>query len=289
MNYLILRLLSSFISGVILSQSGSMIQIGTRNILASPSTLGVEGLSVLWILSLHSLFLLLGMSGEYVIYAGLPVFIFIGYYLGGFAGKGHRMERVLFAGLTFNLLVGAIFSLWQFFFMAYNLPFPMEVWFGNFRYTELNSVIMLFGFEIVLMVVAAKFWSKLELYSLGPGVSRAHGVSGRSLYSVLFIFSFTGTFLVISFFGAFSFLGLLFPIIARKMWFSSHDLKGEIFFGAITNGLIFMLVDYACYRFTVMGAEIPVGLIASVMGALCLIAIIVRGRSAGDFLANARK
>lgn len=289
MDYLSLRLISAFFSGLILSQSGSLIQIGTRNILASPSTLGIEGLSVLWILTLHSLFLFFGVNGEWVVYGGIPFFILLGHFLSGFSGREHRMERVLFAGLTFNLLVGAVFSLWQFFFMAYNLPFPMEVWFGNFRYSELRAVAFLISFEAIFAVFAMKIWNQLELYSLGPSVSRAHKVDLRKLFSLLFTFSFVGTFLVISFFGAFSFLGILFPILGRKIWFRSQDLKGEIFFGAISNGFIFMLVDFACYRFPVMGAEIPVGLIASVIGALCLIAIVVRGRSGPEFLAKPRK
>ena len=289
MEYLILRLASSFLSGVILSQSGSLIQLATRNVLASPSTLGIEGLSVLWILSLHTLFLILNLNSDFIIYGGIPFFILAGHFLSKYSSQDFRMDRILFAGLTFNLLIGAVFSLWQFIFMAYNLPFPMEVWFGNFRFTDIRAVVFLAGFEILFLLISGQLWPKIELYSLGPAVSRAYGINLRKLYSAFFIFSFTGTFLVISFFGAFSFLGILFPILARRIWFRKRDLKGEFFFGAVTNGIVFMLFDFFCYRFPVMGAEIPVGLIASVMGALCLIVIVVNGRRSPEFLANARK
>lgn len=288
MDYLILRLASSFLCGLILSQAGSFIQTGTRNILASPSTLGIEGLSVLWILLFHTLTMMTGLESEWWGLIGVPVFGLIGLFLSRIVGKEFKLESILFVGLTFNLLVGAVFSLWQFFFLAYNLPFPVEIWFGHFRFVRPEAVLVLSGFEFALLLFMRKFWKDLQLYSLGPSLSRTHAGNIRGLYSFFFVFSIAGTFLVISLFGAFSFLGLILPLMARKIWFGRFDMKGELVIGSMFNGLIFMLLDYLCYRYPVMGAEIPVGLIASVLGAVCLIALI--GRSRGpDFLANARK
>lgn len=289
MDYLITRLSSAFLCGLILSQAGSFIQIGTRNILASPSTLGIEGLSVLWILCLHTLALSFGIEWEWIGLTGIPVFALVGFFFSGVLGKEIKLERILFLGLTFNLLIGAVFSLWQFFFLAYNLPFPVEVWFGHFRFVQMQGVLLLLGFEIVLLILLSRHWRNLQLYSLGPEISYGHFANLKGLYKFFFVISVCGTFLVISLFGAFSFLGLIFPLIARKLWFRNFDLKGEIIFGSIANGLIFMFLDFLCYRFPVMGAEIPVGLIASVMGALCLIAIIGRTSRSPDFLANTRK
>lgn len=289
MDYLILRLVSSFLCGLILSQTGSFIQIGTRNILASPSTLGIEGLSVLWILLIHSLAMIAGLEGEWPVLLGLPLFGLVGYWISGLAGKDLKLERILFVGLAFNLLVGAVFSLWQFFFLAYNLPFPFEVWFGNFRFVRSEAIGLLLGFEILLLIFLKKHWKNLKLFSLGPVISQAHGGNTRGLYSYFFISSVAGTFLVISLFGAFSFLGLILPLVARKIWFPRYDMKGELLWGGVVNGLFFMGMDYICYRYPIMGAEIPVGLIASVLGAVCLIALIGRSSKGPDFLANARK
>lgn len=289
MDYLITRLSSAFLCGLILSQAGSFIQIGTRNILASPSTLGIEGLSVLWILLIHTLALAFGIDWSWISLSGIPVFVLIGFVFSKLLGKELRLERILLLGLTFNLLIGAVFSLWQFFFLAYNLPFPVEVWFGHFRFVEPQGVLLLFGFELVLLILLRRHWRNLQLYSLGPDISRAHFADLETLYKYFFMISVCGTFLVLSLFGAFSFLGLIFPLIARRVWFNKFDLKGEFLIGSVANGLMFMFLDFLCYRFPVMGAEIPVGLIASVVGALCLIAIIGRASKAPDFLANARK
>ncbi len=289
MDYLTLRLVSSFLCGLILSQAGSFIQTGTRNILASPSTLGIEGLSVLWILFIYSFAMFTGVESEWLGLTGLPVFALIGYFLSGLAGRELKLERILFAGLTFNLLVGAIFSLWQFFFLAYNLPFPVEIWFGHFRFVKAEAVYILVIFEIALLYFLRKHWRNLQLFSLGPLLSRVHSGNVSGLYTFFFIFSVAGTFLVISLFGAFSFLGLILPLIARKIWFRRYDMKGEIIFGSVCNGVFFMTMDFICYRYPVMGAEIPVGLIASVLGALCLITLMWRPSQGPEFLANARK
>lgn len=289
MDYLILRLVASFTCGVLLSQSGSFIQISTRNILAGPSTLGFEGLSVLWILLAHSILVFSGFEAEWLVLAGLPVFGFIGYYLGSVAEKGKSLERILFLGLSFNLLVGAVFSLWQFLFLAFNLPFPVEVWFGNFRFATSFTVGALIIFEILVLILISGNWKNLRLYSLGPSIAAAHSSQGTRLYKFFFVVSLTSTFIVLALFGAFSFLGLILPLVARRLWFRKFDLKGEIYLGAVMNGLVFMIFDYLCYQFPIMGAEIPVGLLASVVGAVCLIGLIGASNKGADFLANAGK
>lgn len=287
MDYLTLRFISAFLSGMLLSQSGSLIQLGTRNILASPSTLGIEGLSVLWILVSHSLFLFLGGSFPWGGFLGVPLFALLGWLIS--RGKeSFRLETTLLLGLTFNLLVGAVFSLWQFLFLAFNLPFPMEVWFGNFRHVEGAGFLFLLALELLFFVAISVLGKDLRLYSLGRQVARAHRARLTLVHGFFLSFSFAGTFLVISLFGAFSFLGLIFPLLARKLWFRNFDLKGELIIGAMINGLVLALADLGTYHFTLMGAEIPVGLIASVLGALCLTGIIVNRRRSPDFLANSR-
>jgi iron complex transport system permease protein len=288
-DYLILRLLCSFLCGLILSQAGSFIQTGTRNILASPSTLGIEGLSIIWILCLHSFTLAMGLESEWWIIPGLVLFLYVGKLFSIVTGKDASLEKIIFLGLTFNLFVGAVFSLWQFFFLAYNLPFPVEVWFGHFRYVNERSFFLLLAFEISLLFFLRKQWRNLQLYSLGLVISRAHSADLKSLYRFFFTFSFCGSFLVISLFGAFSFLGLIFPLVARKIWFNRFDLKGEILFGGLMNGIFFMLTDFICYQFPIMGAEVPVGLIASVVGAVSLIALLWKSKQAPQFLANSGK
>lgn len=275
MDYLIPRLLSAVLSGMILSQTGSLIQISTRNILASPSTLGFDGLSVFFILILHSLMLAFRFDSSSVVFiSGIALFICIGLFFARFFLHYQKIEKLILIGLTFNLLVGALFSLWQFLFLAFNLPFPVELWFGHFRYADWHSVIILFLIELFIVLGWAVLRKDFLLFTLGNTVVRNLGLNQNKLFYFIFISIAVGTFAVIHLFGAFSFLGLLFPIMARKLWFKNYDLPGEFLAGGLINGLALMAVDGLCYFFPVFGAEIPVGLIATAVGAVSLIVLL---------------
>ena len=274
MDYLIIRMLCSFFCGCILSQSGSLIQLGTKNILSSPSTLGFDGLVVLWILLIHSATLWAGVESEWIFWAGVPVFILTGCWYRSFYDGRSQFERIILLGITFNLAVGAIFSLWQFLFLAFNLPFPIELWFGHFRFAETSLLLKLFFTEIVMLSGLWYFRKDLQLFTLGRSISKNFKLNEQNLFSFIFIAISFSTYIVISSFGAFSFLGLVFPLVSRRLWFRKFDLEGELFWGGLLNGLCFMLMDYLCYEFPVYGAEIPVGLIVTGVGALSLIVIL---------------
>ena len=291
MEYVAIRFLCALLAGTILSQTGSLIQLSTRNILASPSTLGFDGLSIFWILIFHSLLLSFGMehSSIALILVGLPVFIFTGVIYSSFIKRYQSIEKLILMGLTFNLLIGAVFSLWQFLFLAFNLPFPVELWFGHFRYAGQEALSLLILFEGVFIFFWFLLRRELNLFSLGKSVARNLGLKQNHFYLFIFLSIAIGTFAVIALFGAFSFLGLVFPILARKLWFKKFDLKGEFLIGAMVNGLFLMFIDVLCYYFPIYGAEIPVGLIATGVGAVSLILILWKSDNRLEILAKTQK
>src|SRR5690606_852293 len=125
-----------------------------------------------------------------------------------------NIERLILIGLTFNLFVGAIFSLWQFLFLAFNKPFPVELWFGHFRFASSETFLILFFVEVLILSGHFILRKELQLYSLGENISRNLKLSEKQLYLFFFVAIALGTFAVISLFGAFSFLGLIFPFVA---------------------------------------------------------------------------
>lgn len=291
MDYLIVRLLSSFLVGVLISQSGSLIQLGTRNILSSPSTLGFDGLSILWLLIFQSvcLFFQLNSSIEWTFLLGVPLFILIGLLFPLFLKGKSKFDRIILLGLTFNLFVGAIFSLWQFLFMAFNLPFPNELWFGHFRFAHLSSLMILMLTEIFILAGFWFYFKDLLSFSVGPIMVLNWELNEKKLFRFIFSIVALTTFVVVNLFGAFSFLGLIFPLIARQLWFQKKDLKGELFLGAITNGFALMLIDFLCYYFPIYGAEIPVGLIVTGLGAVSLVIILWTNFKDSEIVAKAKK
>ncbi len=288
MNYLLIRLGCAFFTGILLSQSGSLIQLSTRNILSSPSTLGFDGVAVLLVLLIHSLSLFLGghLHPAVIALAGIPLALIIGYSYPRFIGGDQRFERILLIGVTFNLLVGAVFSFWQFLFLAFNLPFPVELWFGHFRFASLTNLILLLLLPITVLILLRGMLKDLMLFSFGSQLSRNWQLNQARLFKLIFVISTLITFFVIVLFGAFSFLALLFPIISRKIWFKHHDLKGELYHGAFLNGLLLMVIDFLCYQFPIMGAEVPVGLIITSAGAVSLITLLWQAHKPSEIVAK---
>lgn len=267
------------------------MQLGTRNILASPSTLGFDGLSILWLLIVHSLltFFDVILPLEINVLIGVPVFVGIGLFFSRFIGRKSKLEKVILLGLTFNLMVGAVFSLWQFFFLAFNKPFPTELWFGHFRYSDLKALFFLLAMELCLILGLKVYRKEIQIFSLGSQAIRNWNINEKRLFRFIFISISLGTFLVVNLFGAFSFLGLVFPIVARRLWFNRYDLSGEFFMGAFLNGLFLMSIDTLCYFLPIYGAEVPVGLIVTGVGALSLILLLWISHKDSEFLANTGK
>jgi len=73
------------------------------------------------------------------------------------------------------------------------------------------------------------------------------------------------------------------------MWFQKLDLGGELFLGPVFNGLCLMAIDFLCYFNPVLGAEIPVGLIVTGIGAVSLILILWAGHKDSEIVAKPKK
>jgi ABC-type Fe3+-siderophore transport system permease subunit len=277
--------------GTVLSQTGSLLQLSTRNILAGPSTLGFDGMSILWILIFHSVLLYFQIEPTFqlILLSGLFPFFLLGAWFAYFLNKFKKVEKLIFMGLIFSLLVGAVFSLWHFLFLAFNLPFPVELWFGHFRFADSQSAVFLILLEFFLLLGWMIYRKEIKIFSLGPDVGANFNLKLKNLYHFIFISISLATFVIITLFGSFSFLGLIFPLISRKMWFKKFDLDGEVVVGGVVNGLVLMAVDLLCYFFPIMGAEIPVGLIATAVGALSLILILIQSDNRLEILANRNK
>lgn len=278
MSYLFVRMCTSLVTGMILSQTGSLSQLITRNMLASPSTLGVDGLAILWPILLFFLSVMFDLdilTGQ-MFWLGFPVFFMLGFLFSTLLNDRNRIDVIIFLGITFNLFVGAIFSLLQFLSMAFNYPFPTELLFGHFKYADEKYLIYLLVFESLLFLFLSKYLRQLTLLSLGLNFAKSWNVPLNKLFGISLLFISLGTFLVISLFGAFSFLGLIFPIIARKMLFRKWDLAGEFMYGSFLNGLVFMTLDWICFQFPIRGAEVPVGLLVTAVGSFCLIVLVWR-------------
>ncbi len=137
----LIRFFAAFMIGHILSACGSFSQLLSSNVLASPSTLGIQALSLLAIII--SFFISMFFSFEdYISVSFLVFFIFFLAWI--FTIRKSNKERSYFskmilAGIGINLLVAAIYSFVQFLMINLGMSFPSELLFGSVKFLSNNE------------------------------------------------------------------------------------------------------------------------------------------------------
>lgn len=278
-----IRLGVAFLSGYFLTLSGSLCQLTTNNSLASPSTLGMDGLGVLAIL-LAQFVILLFTPGLSVEFTSVILFLLFFLFLYGFIflqkkndlWKLLNIKQLILLGLAFNLFIGAIFSIVQFLFLALNMEFPVGIWFGSFKHASLEAL----GIMLVILVVTVMYIKsnliKFNLLNLGQSFASGLGVEVEKFQKRNLLLALLLTGIVICFCGVFSFIGLIVPHILRGARFFKFHMDREIMVGPILGGVVIAIIDYLCFQFTAYGAELPVGMVSSVMGAFVLLMLVLR-------------
>lgn len=279
----IIRVLCAFFVGYGLTLSGSLSQLTTNNSLASPSTLGMDGLSVVSLLVAQGLIVtkISSLSSEFLSLIVFSIFFII--LAAIFLSLRPRdlwqylnMKQIILLGLAFNLMVGAIFSVIQFMFIALNYEFPTGLWFGHFKHAQLSNLIILVVPCVMIWVYCLKNAAKFNAINLGVFVAQGIGIDVEKFQKINLLLSLLLTGIVVSFFGVFSLLGLVLPHVLRSLTFFKTDMRSEILYGPLLGGLLIAVIDLACYNFVFYGAELPVGMISSVVGAFALILVLLR-------------
>lgn len=274
------RLVLSFLSGALLFQAGSLCQIMTQNPLASPSTLGINALVVCGVLVAHFLLSFFNLPVElgHLSLLLCMVFFFIGLgivYLQKVKLDFTHIKKIILIGLAINLFVGAIFSFIQFLLLSLGKSFPSELWFGHFREADIEQApvfflaFIFFQFYLNKMLISLRFMSVGNHFAYGLGLPVA-----ETQYKALGL-SFIMTALVVSYYGVFSFWGIILPHIVRKIPYLERDVKRELFTGSFLSAFTMMFLDLAVYNLTFHGAELPVSMLSSILGPLILIVILV--------------
>lgn len=278
------RVLLAYFCGYFLTLSGSFSQIVTNNKLASSSTLGFDGLAVVMVLLSQFLLLLfpLHLSIEhlsFIFFLGffcIVIFLSKRLFLKQGISVNQKMQKIILLGLGFNLLVGGLFSVLQFLFVALNYEFPMGLWFGDFKFYNKSTLIIFFGLYIVSSLYVYKLSKQLKFLALGNDFARGLGIDVNGLVQKSLLVSLLFTGIVVSYFGVFSFIGLIFPHILRNLKIFKYSMQHELLLGPIIAGVILSGIDYLCYLFPIMGAEVPVGMVCSVIGSFVLLYLLSR-------------
>jgi iron complex transport system permease protein len=285
MSYEILRLIFGFGVGVLLYQSGSVLQHSSQNNLASTSTLGLSAISVGWalVLSVMNMTFGLDISLKYVglFLVAMTFGIYFFWRVDYQAGNRYRplFDRFILLGMSINLLVAAVISVVEFLFLAQGKTLPGHLWFGTVKFLEMQDLTTFFAPACMLMAWAFFLSKKLSHLKLGHDYALGRGINVRKMEFEAVFFSLAASILVVAHYGVFAFLGLIAPVIMRTFPIFQKNTVLEINIGAFATGIVMCGIDYLCYQYPVYGAELPVGLLTSIFGPIILIAILVKKRS----------
>lgn len=274
------RLLLAMLVGASLALAGAAMQGLFRNPLADPGLLGVSsGASLavgLWIVLPISTWFPDGWSWQIqmaMACVGSWLTCWLIFRLGR---KGHgNMLWLLLAGLAINTLAGAFNGLLSYLADDQQLR-QMSLWgmggLGMVRGSELlvGALIALPGLLLLLSVR-----KQLDVLQLGDLSATATGLDTRRLRQKVVLGTALAVGASVALAGIIGFLGLMIPHMLRMLLGPGHRL---LLPAAALGGAILLLLADAMARTLAAPAEIPVGLLTSLLGGPYFLWMLARGR-----------
>ena len=257
--------------------SGAILQAITNNELADPGILGINSGAGLAVVLYIAFFQQLGSYNVYL----LPMFAFAGALLTAvlivaLAWKGgFQSIRLVLVGIGVNAGLGALLIAFQ---LKMNPIDFMKavVWLsGDLWATQWKYVWALLPWYIVLIPFALYKAKSLNVLTLGNSISTGLGVNVAREKLILLVLAVAFAGLGVSCGGGIAFLGLIAPHIARRLVGAKHGLMLPV--AAMLGAVILLLAD-TIGRNIVLPAEIPAGIVVSLISAPYFIYLLMRSK-----------
>lgn len=270
------RVLLALLVGSALALSGCVMQGLFRNPLADPGLLGISSGAALAV----AFWLVLPISVPVLVALYAPMLAaFIGslavmavIFVLSKAGDG-SLSRLLLVGIAINALCGALVGMLSWISNDTQLR-QLSLWgMGSLGQAEwptlLVSATLIIPSSLVMWWMAAR----LNLLQLGDEEAHYLGVNVRVLQRVLLLCSAVLVATSVAISGVIGFIGLVVPHLMR-MWLGP-DHRGLIP-GSLLAGAILLLIADTLARTVAAPAEMPVGLLTSLLGAPWFLWLIFR-------------
>lgn len=270
------RVLLAVLVGSALALSGVVMQGLFRNPLADPGLLGISSGAMLMV----ALAILVPLTLPAVLALWWPM-------LAAFAGSlgvtlviftlsrrgGTTLSRLLLAGIAINAACGAAVGVISWISNDQQLR-QLSLWgMGSLGQAQWSTVLA--SATLILPAMLAIQWQAQRLNLLQLGEEEAHylGVEVRRTQRILLLLSALVVAAAVAVSGIIGFVGLVVPHLMRMCIGSNH---GWLLPGSALAGAILMLMADTLARTLVAPAEMPVGLLTSLLGAPWFLWLILR-------------
>lgn len=264
-NFRFPRALLAGIAGASLALAGALLQANVRNPLAEPYILGVSaGAGVGAVVAI--------VAGSTAIAGiGLNAAAFIGatvatllVYLLAKQGGVIAPSRLILAGVALGSLLAAITNFLTITTDAQNVYSVLFFLLGSVSAAEYPQL-LLPGLSLLAVSVFAMLRSRaLNALLAGDETATALGVNVESLRRILLLATALLTATTVAVCGGIGFVGLVVPHAARIMVGSDHRRMLPV---TILGGALFLMLTDLMARTIAQPAEIPIGILTSVVGA----------------------
>ena len=270
------RVVMAFLIGASLAWAGVLIQGVVRNPLADPGLIGVSGGAAV----AAAVFVVISSSFPLPLWLQ-PVMAFAGGFLAllivmrmGLSGASmHAMSFLVLAGIAINVLASALIGLLS--YMATDSALR-QITFWSLGSLSGANWYWNAGLAAVLLA-ALMYWPKrlrqLDALLLGEVEARSLGISVKSMQwrAVIWVAAMVAVAVTAS--GVIGFVGLISPHIARLLTGAAHQRVLPL--AVMIGGCLLVAAD-ALARTIVAPAELPIGIVTTLLGAPVFISLLLR-------------
>lgn len=276
------RVLLAVLVGAALALSGAVMQGLFRNPLADPGLLGISSGAALMV------------AVSIVVPLTLPVALALWWpMLAAFVGslavtlvifalsryRSSSLSRLLLVGIAINAVCGAAVGVLSWISNDQQLR-QLSLWgMGSLGQAQWSTVLV--SAAVILPAMIATQWQARRLNLLQLGDEEAHylGVEVKKTQRILLVLSALMVAAAVAVSGVIGFVGLVVPHVMRMCIGSDHRW---LLPGATLAGAILMLLADTLARTVVAPAEMPVGLLTSLLGAPWFLWLILRRQDNRD-------
>lgn len=273
------RIAASMLVGVLLANSGLLMQGIFQNPLVSPYTLGVSngaafGASLAIVLSA-------GISSIAVSNHLVSIFAFlfaaITMYLVQGIGKLAKdsVKSLLLAGIAVSYMFSSLVSFIKYVVDVENLPELVFWQMGSVSDATWLQIALMLAVAVISLIVMNIYAWDLNVMATGEESAVSLGVNYKRLRRIAFFFSTLMTGVAVAFAGTIGFVGMVAPHVARMM--VGNDYRYTIPVSSLC-GMLLLLVADSISRMLVTTIALPIGVITSIIGVPFFIWLIVYRR-----------
>ncbi|MGE5106374.1 MAG: FecCD family ABC transporter permease [Sphingobacteriales bacterium] len=275
------RVLLCAVTGAILAVSGVLMQGLFRNPIVEPGLVGTSagaafGASIVFVLGVNLSPAMKSYTGSLLV----PIFAFAGGLLATYIvySLAKNLSRVsIITLLLIGIAINAV-GLSGTGFMSYIARDPqarsITFWnLGTFSGASWVQVLIVGTVAIIIFILSFRYAKQLNALLLGEEEANYIGVDTRKLKKRIMILNTVMVSVATAFVGVITFMGLIVPHVLRLL--IGSDNKKLLPASMIAGAILMILADMGA-RLLLAPAEIPIGIITSLVGAPVFIVLLKR-------------